>query len=95
MCYLDVHEKYHGPHGLVAGTTGSGKSETLQTYMLSLALNFSPDDISFFIIDYKGGGMANLFCDLPHHMGTITCAEPWFPLRVRISAVSGCLMSTM
>ena len=44
-CYLDVHEKYHGPHGLVAGTTGSGKSETLQTYMLSLAVNYSPDDI--------------------------------------------------
>ncbi|NBH71646.1 type VII secretion protein EssC [Clostridiaceae bacterium] len=72
LCYLDVHEKYHGPHGLVAGTTGSGKSETLQTYMLSLALNFSPDDISFFIIDYKGGGMANLFDGLPHLIGQIS-----------------------
>ncbi|MCC8104026.1 MAG: FHA domain-containing protein [Clostridiales bacterium] len=71
-CYLDVHEKYHGPHGLVAGTTGSGKSETLQTYMLSLAINFSPDDIGFFIIDYKGGGMANLFNGLPHLMGQIS-----------------------
>ena len=71
-CYLDVHEKYHGPHGLVAGTTGSGKSETLQTYMLSLALNFSPDDIGFFIIDYKGGGMANLFNGLPHILGQIS-----------------------
>lgn len=72
LCYLDVHEKYHGPHGLVAGTTGSGKSETLQTYMLSLALNFSPDDINFFIIDYKGGGMANLFEGLPHMIGQIS-----------------------
>lgn len=72
LCYLDVHEKYHGPHGLVAGTTGSGKSETLQTYMLSLALNFSPDDINFFIIDYKGGGMANLFDGLPHLIGQIS-----------------------
>lgn len=71
-CYLDVHEKYHGPHGLVAGTTGSGKSETLQTYMLSLAINFSPDDIGFFIIDYKGGGMANLFNGLPHILGQIS-----------------------
>lgn len=71
-CYLDVHEKYHGPHGLVAGTTGSGKSETLQTYMLSLAINFSPDDIGFFIIDYKGGGMANLFAGLPHLIGQIS-----------------------
>lgn len=72
LSYLDVHEKYHGPHGLVAGTTGSGKSETLQTYMLSLAVNYSPDDIGFFIIDYKGGGMANLFDGLPHLIGQIS-----------------------
>ena len=71
-CYLDLHEKYHGPHGLVAGTTGSGKSETLQTYMLSRALNYSPDDIGYFIIDYKGGGMANLFNGLPHLIGQIS-----------------------
>lgn len=71
-CYLDINEKYHGPHGLVAGTTGSGKSETLQTYILSLAVNFSPEDIGFFIIDYKGGGMANLFNGLPHMIGSIS-----------------------
>ncbi len=71
-CYLDIHEKYHGPHGLVAGTTGSGKSELVQTYMLSLALNYSPDDVAFFVIDFKGGGMANLFSDLPHMAGQIS-----------------------
>ena len=71
-CYLDIHEKYHGPHGLVAGTTGSGKSETLQTYILSLAINFSPEDVSFLIIDFKGGGMSNLFDGLPHMAGTIS-----------------------
>ena len=71
-CYLDIHEKYHGPHGLVAGTTGSGKSETLQTYILSLAINFSPEDVAFLIIDFKGGGMANLFSGLPHMAGTIS-----------------------
>ncbi len=70
--YLDVHEKYHGPHGLVAGTTGSGKSETLQTYILSLAINYSPDDVGFFLIDYKGGGMAHLFDGLPHIIGQIS-----------------------
>ncbi len=72
LCCLDIHEKYHGPHGLVAGTTGSGKSETLQTYILSLAVNFSPDDVAFFIIDFKGGGMANLFEGLPHLAGQIS-----------------------
>lgn len=71
-CYLDIHEKHHGPHGLVAGTTGSGKSELIQTFMLSLAINYSPDDIAFFVIDFKGGGMANLFDDLPHMAGQIS-----------------------
>lgn len=71
-CYLDIHEKFHGPHGLVAGTTGSGKSELLQTYILSLAVNFSPEDVSFFLIDFKGGGMANLFEGLPHLSGSIS-----------------------
>lgn len=71
-CYLNIHEKYHGPHGLVAGTTGAGKSETLQTYILALAANFSPLDVGFFIIDFKGAGMANLFERLPHVMGQIS-----------------------
>lgn len=70
--YLNLHEKYHGPHGLVAGTTGSGKSEMLQTYIISLAINYHPYDVALIIIDYKGGGMANLFKNLPHLVGTIT-----------------------
>lgn len=69
---LDIHERFHGPHGLVAGTTGSGKSEVLQTYILSLAVNFSPNDVAFFLIDFKGGGMANLFSNLPHIAGYIS-----------------------
>lgn len=69
---LDLHEKAHGPHGLVAGTTGSGKSELLQTYILSCALKFHPYEIGFVIIDFKGGGMANQFRNLPHLIGTIT-----------------------
>ena len=69
---LNLHEKAHGPHGLIAGTTGSGKSETIQSYILSLAVNFHPHDVAFLLIDYKGGGMANLFKKLPHLLGTIT-----------------------
>ena len=69
---LNLHERAHGPHGLIAGTTGSGKSELIQSYILSLAVNFHPYDVAFLLIDYKGGGMANLFKDLPHLVGTIT-----------------------
>ena len=70
--FLNLHEKAHGPHGLVAGTTGSGKSEAIQSYILSLALNFHPYDVGFLLIDYKGGGMAKLFENLPHLLGIIT-----------------------
>ncbi len=75
---LDLHEKYHGPHGLVAGMTGSGKSEFIITYILSLAINYNPDEVQFVLIDYKGGGLAGAFENrslnirLPHLVGTIT-----------------------
>lgn len=68
---LDISDKYHGPHGLIAGTTGSGKSVMLQTYILSLALNYSPEQVQFILIDYKGGGMADPFLNLPHTAGII------------------------
>ena len=70
--FLDIHDKQDGPHGLVAGTTGSGKSEFLQTFILSIAMNYSPDDVAFILIDYKGGGMANYFEKLPHIAGMLT-----------------------
>ena len=78
LMYLDLHEKYHGPHGLIAGMTGSGKSEFIITYILSMAINYSPDDVAFILIDYKGGGLAGAFENkvtnvyLPHLAGTIT-----------------------
>lgn len=82
---LDLHEKAHGPHGLVAGTTGSGKSEIIQSYILSLAVNFHPHDVAFLLIDYKGGGMANLFADLPHLLGTITNLDGAQSMRALVS----------
>ena len=78
LMYLDLHEKFHGPHGLIAGMTGSGKSEFIITYILSMAINYSPDDVAFILIDYKGGGLAFAFENkatgkiLPHLAGTIT-----------------------
>jgi len=72
LFYLDMHEKGYGPHGLVAGTTGSGKSELLQSIIISLAINYHPHDVAFVLIDYKGGGMADVFKGMPHLSGTIT-----------------------
>lgn len=75
---LDLHEKFQGPHGLVAGMTGSGKSEFIITYILSMAVNYHPDEVAFILIDYKGGGLTGAFEDsekgikLPHLAGTIT-----------------------
>lgn len=72
---LDVHEKADGPHGLVAGTTGSGKSELLQSYLINIAVHFHPHEVGFIIIDFKGGGMANQLKGLPHLLGVITNME--------------------
>ena len=75
---LDLHEKRQGPHGLIAGMTGSGKSEFIITYILSMAVNYSPEEVAFILIDYKGGGLTDAFEDktrgihLPHLVGTIT-----------------------
>ncbi|MDD6879375.1 MAG: type VII secretion protein EssC [bacterium] len=75
---LDLHEKFHGPHGLVAGMTGSGKSEFIITYILSMAINFHPSEVAFVLIDYKGGGLAGAFenketgIKIPHLAGTLT-----------------------
>ncbi|MFK3669733.1 type VII secretion protein EssC [Leifsonia aquatica] len=70
--HWDLHERAHGPHALVGGTTGSGKSEFLTTYLIGLAINFSPEDVGMLIIDWKGGGIANTLDQLPHFMGAIT-----------------------
>lgn len=69
---LDLHERGMGPHGLIAGMTGSGKSEILQTIILSLIINYSSEEIGLFLIDYKGGGMSKLFEGIPHLMGSIS-----------------------
>ncbi len=69
---LDIHEKAHGPHGLIAGMTGSGKSEFIISYIASMAVSYSPEEVSFVLIDFKGGGMADVFRSLPHLAGSIT-----------------------
>ncbi len=87
-CYLDVHERYHGPHGLLAGTTGSGKSEVLQTFILSMIINFSPEAVNFLLVDYKGEGMSGLFSELPHISGRISNLSEGQAYRAMISIKS-------
>ncbi len=73
---LDLHERGQGPHGLIAGMTGSGKSVLLQTLVLSGCLHYAPDQLQFALIDYKGGSLAEQLKlhgrPLPHLIGTIS-----------------------
>lgn len=70
--YFDIHEKAHGPHGIVAGMTGSGKTEMIQTWIASMIVQFSPDDVNFVLIDFKGTGLIDPFVSMPHLAGTIS-----------------------
>ena len=69
---LDLFDNIHGPHGLVAGKTGSGKSEVLLSYLVALASLYHPCEIQFVIIDFKGGGMSDRLERLPHMNTSIT-----------------------
>lgn len=61
-----------GPHALVGGTTGSGKSELLQTLIASLAVSVPPDRLAFLLVDYKGGAAFKDCIHLPHSVGMVT-----------------------
>lgn len=61
-----------GPHLLVAGTTGSGKSELLRTLTLALALSHPPDRVNFLFVDFKGGSGLGPLMDLVHCVGLLT-----------------------
>lgn len=75
LCWLDMHEKALCFNGLIAGTTGSGKSELIMTLILSLACSFSPEQVNFALIDFKGGSTAQAFQRLPHTVGVLTNLE--------------------
>lgn len=69
---LALDEDRHGPHGMLAGTTGSGKSELLQTLVCALVLEHHPLLLNLLLIDFKGGSTFNMFEGLPHTVGTVT-----------------------
>jgi S-DNA-T family DNA segregation ATPase FtsK/SpoIIIE len=61
-----------GPHALIAGTTGSGKSELLRTLVVTMAIRVSPAHVNFVLIDYKGGSAFDACARLPHVVGIVT-----------------------
>ncbi|GLB66902.1 FtsK/SpoIIIE domain-containing protein [Arthrobacter mangrovi] len=65
-----------GPHLLVAGTTGAGKSELLRSLVLGLACEHAPDKVNFLLIDFKGGSGLGILADLPHSSGLLTDLTP-------------------
>lgn len=76
--HLDIKENAQGgmgPHGLLIGATGSGKSEVLRTMVLAMALTHSPEQLNFVLVDFKGGATFAGMSDLPHVSATITNLE--------------------
>ena len=74
-----------GPHALVAGTTGSGKSELLQTLVCALAVTNRPDRLSFVLLDYKGGAAFREAARLPHTVGLVTDLDSRLGARALLS----------
>lgn len=81
--YLDLRE--HGPHALVGGTTGAGKSEFLQSWVLGMAAAHSPDRLAFLFVDYKGGAAFADCVQLPHTVGLVTDLSPHLVRRALTS----------
>lgn len=74
-----------GPHALVGGTTGAGKSEFLQAWVLGMAAAHSPDRITFLFVDYKGGSAFAKCTELPHCVGIVTDLSPYLVRRALTS----------
>ncbi len=85
---LTFSAKADGVHGMIAGSTGSGKSELLMTMIIGLALNFSPDVLNFVLIDYKGGAAFEPFKHLPHKVDIVTNLDQSATARVFASIIA-------
>ena len=82
---LRIDLRRDGPHALVAGTTGSGKSELLQTLVASLAVANRPDELTFVLVDYKGGSAFKDCARLPHTVGMVTDLDNHLVSRALVS----------
>jgi len=74
-----------GPHALIGGTTGAGKSELLRTLIVGLAANYDPDDLVFVLVDYKGGSAFDACANLPHVVGLVTDLDAHLAERALLS----------
>ena len=81
--YLDL--RANGPHALVGGTTGAGKSEFLQSWILGMAVAHSSARVNFLFVDYKGGAAFADCVDLPHCVGLVTDLSPHLVRRALLS----------
>lgn len=70
--WLNLNEQQHGPHGIIAGATGAGKSVLLQTIIAALTITHGPDRLNLLLIDFKGGAALAPFATLPHTTGFVT-----------------------
>lgn len=77
--------RVHGPHALVGGTTGAGKSELLQSWIIGMALSNSPQRLTFLLVDYKGGSAFADCVNLPHTVGLVTDLSPHLVRRALAS----------
>ncbi len=73
--FLDLYENKHGPHGIIAGATGAGKSVLLQCMIAALVIKHSPIRLQLLLIDFKGGASLAMFEHLPHTVGFVTDLE--------------------
>lgn len=85
---LTFSAKADGVHGIIAGSTGSGKSELLMTLIIGMALNFSPDVLNFVLVDYKGGSAFEPFKRLPHKVDIVTNLDQSATARVFASIIA-------
>ncbi len=72
IIWLDLNDNVHGPHGIIAGTTGAGKSELLQSIIVGLAVTHHPHLVNFVLVDFKGGAAFKPFEKIPHTVGMVT-----------------------